>query len=115
MKSGMICKQGDIVIVPFPFTDLSGLKQRPVLVLSKGEYNRKTDDVITCGITANLKDSEYSVIVDNLGLTQGSIPVKSRIKVDKLFTLEQSIIKKKLGKINPKVLDEVKNEFVKLI
>jgi len=49
MISGIMYEQGDVLIVPFPFTDLSAIKQRPVLVLSKKEYNKKTDDIITCG------------------------------------------------------------------
>ncbi len=84
MKSGIMFEQGDIVIVPFPFTDLSSVKQRPVLVLSKNEYNTKSEDIVTCGITSNLKNKEYSVILDNSHLEGGSIPTKSMIKVDKM-------------------------------
>ena len=113
--SGIIFEQGNIVIVPFPFSDLSGSKQRPVLVLSKSDYNKNTDDIITCGITSNLKDSQHSVIIDNNHLVEGKIPIISRIKVDKLFTLEKSIVKKIIGKVNKQTFETVKKEFLNLI
>jgi len=115
MKSGMVFKQGEIVIVPFPFSDLSTIKQRPVLILSKNLDNEKSEDIITCGITSYLKDSSYSVEIENKDLIEGEIPVKSRIKIDKLFTLDKNIIKKKIGRINETAFNKVKKEFTKLI
>lgn len=115
MKSGIVFNQGDILIVPFPFSDLTSVRQRPVLVLSKKEYHEKCGDIITCGITSNLKDSKYSVLIDNSDLIEGNIPVKSRIKIDKLFTLEQSIIIKKIGRVNKETFSKVRKNFVNLI
>jgi len=111
----MTYKQGDIVIVPFPFSDLSSIKQRPVLILSKNIDNEKSDDIITCGITSNLKDSSYSVSIENKSLVEGEIPKISRIKVNKLFTLDQSIIKKKIARLNKETFEKVKKEFFKLV
>lgn len=108
-------EQGEIVIVPFPFSDLSNVKQRPVLILSKDADNNLSDDIITCGITSNLRDVKYSVLIDNQDLEKGEIPAKSRIKIDKLFTLDKKIIKKKVAKINKTALLKIKEEFSKLI
>ena len=108
-------KQGEIVIVPFPFSDLSNIKQRPVLVLSKNTDNDNSEDVITCGITSMIKDSKYSVLIENTDLIEGDIPKPSRIKIDKLFTINQNIIKKKVARINKETFEEVKSEFFKLI
>ena len=108
-------EQGEVLIVPFPFSDLSAIKQRPVLVLSKKEYNNKTEDIITCGITSNLKDSENSVLIENKNLLSGEIPSTSRIKVDKLFTIEKSIVKKRLAKIDMVTFEKVRKEFISLI
>ena len=115
MISGIQFKQGDIIIVPFPFSDLRGTKQRPVLVLSKKEYNYNCEDIVTCGITSNKKDSKYSVLIDNKDLIEGLIPNSSRIKVDKLFTLEQTIIIKKIARVNKETFEKVKKEFLSLI
>ncbi len=107
--------QGEILIVPFPFSDLSSIKQRPVLVLSKTSDNKSTDDLITCGITSNLKDSRYSVLIEKTNLEKGQIPAKSRIKVDKLFTLDKNIVKKSVAKVNKETFNQVKHIFSTLV
>ena len=115
MTSGILCKQGDIILVPFPFSDLSGTKQRPVLVLSNEEYNASSSDVLTCGITSNLTERKYAVFITQNELEEGRLQKTSLIKTDKLFTLEKTIIKKKFGKINQKTFDEVKKKLLEII
>lgn len=115
MTSGTIFEQGEIVIVPFPFSDLSSIKQRPVLVLLKNSYNNNSDDIITCGITSNLKDTLCSILIDNNNLEIGNLPKQSRIKVDKLFTIEKNIVKKRIGKLNNSTMEKVRGEFNKLV
>jgi len=110
----MIYEQGEIVLIPFPFTDLTTKKKRPVLVLSKKEYNRKTEDFIVCGITSNIKDTEFSVLIDTEDLESGFLPKPSRIKVDKIFTLEQSLVIKKFAKVKPYVIEKVKKVLFEL-
>lgn len=115
MMFGTRYEQGEIVLVPFPFTNLKAVKKRPVLILSNNPYNDKTEDLITCGITSNLSDSEHSVLIDGADLERGMLQVQSRIKADKLFTLEKSIVIKKLGKINNSTSEKVKNELLKAL
>ena len=111
----MMLEQGDIVLIPFPFTDLSTTKQRPALVISKSEYNKKTEDIITCGITSNLQNSDYSILIDNGDLAGGTLPMRSRIKVDKIFTLKQSLVRKTVAKLKTASFATVKEELLKLI
>jgi len=115
MKSGIMFEQGEILIVPFPFSDLSSVRYRPVLILSSNSDNIFSDDIITCGITSNLKDSKHSVLIDTSSLKEGNIPITSRIKIDKLFTIEKNLIKKKIGRINKETFEKVKKEFYNLI
>ena len=115
MKSGITYEQGEILLVPFTFSDLSSIKKRPVLVLSKKQDNLQCEDIVTCGITSNIKDSKHSVLIDNKKLINGQIPSISRIKVDKLFTLSKEIIIKKVARINKETFEEVKKEFCNLL
>jgi len=105
--------QGEILLIPVPFSDLSSVKKRPVLVLSNHVHNLSSRDIIVIAITSNLV--QKGIEISNDDLTDGFLPKTSIIKVDKVYTLEASIVIKKIGKINNDVLLEVYNEFVKLI
>jgi len=105
--------QGEILLIPVPFSDLSSVKKRPVLVLSNYRYNLSSTDIIVIAITSNL--AQNGIEISNNSLIDGFLPKKSIIKVDKVYTLEAGIVIKKIGKINNDVLLKVYNEFLKLI
>jgi mRNA interferase MazF len=107
----MRLEPGDVVLVPFPFTDLTAAKTRPALVLSSGAYNAKGRDVIVCGITSNLANTAHSVLVESSDLASGRLPVTSRVKVDKVATLQQAIVRKRVGTVKPALLGQVLKEF----
>ena len=48
---------GDVVLVPFPFTDQSGVKKRPAVVVSSAAYNEARRDVVIMAVTSQLKSS----------------------------------------------------------
>ncbi len=115
MMSGTQYKQGDVVLVPVPFTSLKEAKQRPALIISNDAHNIKVEDVVICGITSNIKDEPYSIILEQKDMVEGKIYFLSRIKADKIFTIHKTIIKRRLGKVNAKVLERTKEEVKKLV
>ena len=111
-----IYRQRDIVLVPFPFSDLSTPKVRPVLVLSNDAYNRRTEDLLVCGLTTNLQPTPYSIIVETTNVEQaGSLKYKSKIKADTIVSLSQSLIIKSIARLKPEVFDRVASEINRLI
>ena len=114
-RSGMIYNQGEIVLVPFPFTDLTGNKKRPVLIISKDIDNQRDNDVISCVITSNPRNVNYSLSIDTDNLKEGSLPLPSKIRVNKIFSLNKSIILKKIGTLDGETLNLVKNTFKNLV
>ena len=115
MRSGTTPESGEVVLVPFPFTDLSRAKRRPVLVLSSGGHNRTSSDFVCCGITSNLGNRRNSVSLDPSEMAEGSIPKRSRIKYDKVFTLEKRLILKSLGRVSTDKLAKAKAGLVSLL
>lgn len=79
--------KGTVVIIPFPFSDLNGIKKRPALVLATLEG----DDVVLCQITSQRSD-KYSITLTPKDFSQGSLPVQSNIRPNKLFTADTSLI-----------------------
>lgn len=114
-RSGISFEQGDILLIAFPFSDLTKAKQRPVLVLSNKNHNYSSSDFICCGITSNLNNKKYSIILDKSDMQQGNIPKTSRIKFNKIFTLEKSLVIKRIGRINVKKLRQVQKALMELL
>lgn len=107
--------QGDIVLIPIPFSDLTSQKQRPVLVLSRHDYNYKFEDIVVAAITSNITEKEYSVLITNLNMEEGTLKVDSSIRTDKIYTLSQKIVLKKFGKVKTDTLIKVREKINKLI
>ncbi len=98
--------QRDIILVPFPFSDQSGTKVRPGLVLSKDDFNINSRDVIICGITSNLSKDFYSVKIEQKDLDEGRIEI-SMIKVESLAKMAQDLVIKKIGKLSNSKFSQV--------
>ena len=108
-------KQGDILLVPLPFTDLSSQKRRPVLVLSKDNYNNTADDLIVVAITSRIDSKPYTVLLSNDDMEDGSLKIDSCIRADKIYTLSQNIVVKYFGKVKAKIIDKTRDKIIELI
>jgi mRNA interferase MazF len=64
--------QGDIVLVPVPFTDLSSTKRRPVIVISNDQYNSSLEDIVVVAMTSNPSPTRYSFVVNSSDLLAGA-------------------------------------------
>ena len=101
-------KQGEIVLVPFPYSDLSASKRRPALVVvSNNLYNGRFPDIVVCVITSNLYKDNSSVEPNDNNLQSGILPESPIIICHNLFTIEQSRIIKKFSKVKDDKLKEV--------
>ena len=103
-------KQGDIILVPFPFSDLSSQKVRPALVVSSKPIG---SDVLICAITSH--DKNNTITLTNKDLSEGELPITSYIKYMKLVTIDTKIIHKKVGKISEKKIQKVLSEIKKFL
>lgn len=98
-------KQGDIILVQFPFTDLSGSKLRPALVISNDKLNASGDFVCLQITSKTFNDGCFFVLNDQ----NVSIPLKlnSGIRLQKIFTVNSSIVKQKISAVSPAALTEI--------
>jgi mRNA interferase MazF len=100
--------KGDIVLIPFPFTDLSGLKNRPALILIAGET-----DITLSFITTQLKWEEPLDVVIEPSLENG-IKRTSIIRLSKLATLEKDLVLGKLGNLSQTEMATVNKNLIKI-
>jgi mRNA interferase MazF len=104
-------KQGDIALIPIPFTDLSSQRRRPVIVVSNDAYNRKTRDIVVVAMTSNPSATDYGFMITSSDLVQGTLNRPGKVRVDKIFTLSQSIVVRTFGRVNSDVLDKIRDNL----
>ena len=112
---GIKCNQKDIVLVPFPYSDLSSSKRRPVLVVSNDDYNRQFHDIVVCVITSNLRKDAYSIELNKDDLDVGILPERSVVKAHKLFTIHQDKVLKKFSVVKSDLFSKVSKKIKHLI
>ena len=102
-------KIGDIVLTPFPFTDLSGNKVRPALIL--GVQNRG-DDITVCFISSTVpkKIQKFDIVIDlkDKDFQKTGLKLKSIIKTTKIATLDQAVVLGKIGTLDDLNVKKVK-------
>jgi mRNA interferase MazF len=102
---------GDIVVVPFPFSDLSQSKRRPALVLAA----LTGDDLILCQITSRSVSDRYAVEIDTEDFISGSLSQVSNIRPNRLFTADRSIVVYKVGEISTEKLQMAIDRVVNIL
>ena len=107
--------QRDIVLLSFPFSDLRSSKVRPAIVLSKNSYNHKSEDIIAVPLTTNIQLRDYAILLTNEGLEQGRLIADSKIKVDRIFSVEKKLVKMTIGKIKKEVQTKINDMLFELI
>lgn len=95
--------KGDVVVLNFPFSDLSGTKRRPALVLA----NLDDNDIILCQITSRASDVKYAVRLGKNDFEKGSLSIESAIRPNKIFTADKRLIAYVACKVTQEKLLEV--------
>lgn len=103
--------KGDVVVVPFPFSDLSDHKRRPALVVA----TMLGDDVILCQITSKTVSDSYALPCSDTDFIHGGLHQESNIRPNRLFTTDSNIILRRAGVLTSKKVDETIETIIKLI
>lgn len=103
--------KGDVVVVPFPFSDLTNAKRRPALVVATLTRN----DLILCLITSQATNDPYTIAVSNDDFANGSLNRNSYIKSNRLFTANEQIIAYKIGTLTTDKINEVITKIIEIL
>ena len=103
--------KGDVVVAPFPFSDLSAAKKRPALVIA----SLTGDDVILCQITSQTIADNYAIPIADTDFTSGGLHQESNIRPNRLFTADANIILYRAGVLSPKKVQEVVAMIVQIV
>jgi mRNA interferase MazF len=103
--------KGDVVIIPFPFSDLTGSKKRPALVLADLPGN----DIILCQVTSQNNNDPNAIMITQADFSTGGLQITSYVRPARIFTADKSIIVRKTGTVGAIVITKVKQTLSKLL
>lgn len=104
----------DIVLLTYPFTDLTATKVRPAVVVSQTFYNQTSQDAVFILITTNVaRRSAFDVIVSKAHseFHQTGLRHDSAIRIDKIFTLNKKLAAKTLGRLETQLQKAVEKQL----
>ncbi len=103
--------KGDVVVIPFPFSDLSLSKRRPAVVLAELEGN----DRILCQITSRRVLDRYAVTLDDSDFESGNLRVRSNVRLNRLFTADAKIVLYTVGWLKPAKMQVIIERVVQIL
>jgi len=103
--------KGDLVVLPFPFSDLSSTKKRPALIVA----TMRGDDLLVCQITGQVMGDTYVIEVKDSDILGGKLAGVSYIRTNKIFTADKSIIHYKIGNLSPAKMNKVEEKIIGII
>lgn len=111
----MSLKKGDLVLVPFPFTDLSTTKLRPAVVLW---VDLSGIDITVCFISSqnvnNISAEEFLIDKNDPEFTKTGLKVTSKVRVSRIATIERNLITRKLGRLETNLLQNLDNRLINI-
>ena len=103
--------KGDVVVVPFPFSDLTQAKRRPALVIAE----LQGDDLLLCQITSQRIRDNYAIPLEDTDFQSGSLKQSSNIRPNRLFTADRHIVLYKVGQLRAEKITEVVRKIVEIV
>ena len=97
---------GDVVLVPFPFTDQTTLKQRPAVVVSSAAYHRERRDLVLLAITSQMRPSAFGEA--SIAKWREAGLLKPSVLKPVITTVEKRLVRRRLGQLKPPDLQELR-------
>lgn len=103
--------KGDVVVVPFPFSDLTQAKRRPALVVSVLDG----DDIILCQITSKSIRDNYAISLDDKDFEAGNLKQSTNIRPNRIFTADSHIVLYRVGSLKSDKVHTVIEKIIEII
>ncbi len=101
--------KGDVVVIPFPFSDLSKSKKRPALVVASF-----SDEIVLCQITSGKGFDDYSFVVNDEDFNSGRLSLSSVVRCNKIFTADRKIVLYKIGSLRTRKIKKISDILVEI-
>ena len=95
--------KGDVIVIDFPFSNLKISKRRPVLIIKVPQG----EDILVAQITSDSYEKDLEIKISDADFESGSLKRQSVIRIDKIASIEQSLIKYKIGALKKEKFHQI--------
>lgn len=99
--------KGDIIVIDFPYSDLTHYKRRPALIIKVPQG----DDILACQITGTFSSKDIKIPLKQNDFEKGSLNRQSFVRLDKIFSVEKSMINYKIGSLKKEKFNAILNKI----
>lgn len=114
-----VLSRGDIILVPFPFTDLTSAKVRPAVVMSSDSVNQNSRDIIVAFISSvvptRIESTDFLITSSEPDFGITGLKKDSVFKMTKVLTLSKSLVQRKIGKASSRIKVELDKRLRKVL
>ena len=103
--------KGDVVVVLFPFSDLSSAKKRPAVVVADLPGN----DVVLCMVTGQAVRDSNAIALEDTDFDSGSLQKPSNIRPNRLFTADGTLVDYRVGVLSPSKINDVTEAIIAIL
>ncbi|MEW6374451.1 MAG: type II toxin-antitoxin system PemK/MazF family toxin [Thermodesulfobacteriota bacterium] len=103
--------KGEVVVIPFPFSDLPQAKRRPALVVAELEG----DDLILCQITSQAIKDKYAILINDDDFDKGGLKKPSNVRPNRIFTADSHLVLYRIGNLKIEKLSEIIEKLIEII
>ncbi|MDO8492025.1 MAG: type II toxin-antitoxin system PemK/MazF family toxin [bacterium] len=108
-------KRGSVALVPFPFTDLSGAKVRPAVVVSEKLKGADVILIFISSITKNQNGFDVLISEKSSDFKKTGLKTESLVKCDKIATLEKKVLLGEIGILPPNTMQEISKKLKQIL
>ena len=102
---------GSVILIPFPFSDLSQSKLRPAVVLAPVDR----DDWILCQVTSKHYTDPRAIEISDKDFAKGSLQIVSYVRPGKLFTAHLSLFKSEIANLHPQAFQRIITAVISIL
>lgn len=103
--------RGQVVVVPFPFSDLSRSKRRPAFVVTALPGR----DLVLCQITSQGRGDPHAVVIEDRDFESGGLRRRSFVRPGRLFTAEETIVLYAAGTLRAAVVEQIMGTLIEVL
>jgi len=107
----MTCRPGELVGIPFPYSNFASKKRRPVVVITTPDRH---GDFVGLAVTS-VPTRESAVPIDENSMAEGRLPRASWVRCDKIFTLGENAVVRNYGKLKDDAFLQIVNRLCKYL